>query len=79
VSTFGTGKTPYEVRDAQIEETLRTLGGILKTALTGTNHGFTLFLFGYGEGGNCFYLSSADRQDMLAMLKEFIAREEARG
>ena len=37
--------------------------------------GFTLLLFEYGEGGGLFYISSAERSDMIAAMKEFIQRQ----
>lgn len=37
--------------------------------------GFGLFIFTYGEGGSMFWLSSADRNDMLKALSEWISTE----
>ena len=34
--------------------------------------GFALLMFTYGEGGQMVWLSSADRQDMLKALQEFL-------
>lgn len=38
------------------------------------NMGFALMMFDYGEGGNFFYASSANRTDMIKMMKEFIEK-----
>lgn len=44
--------------------------------------GFTLLMFNYGVGeklgDGLFYLSSANREDMIATMREFIAKEEGR-
>jgi hypothetical protein len=39
------------------------------------NHGFTLFLFGYGEDKPLYYISSAVRSDMVGTLKEFLIKQ----
>lgn len=42
--------------------------------------GFALFIFKFGQGDDhrSNYISNANREDMLATLKEFIARAEGR-
>lgn len=40
--------------------------------------GFALLIFSFGEGGFLNYISNAQRKDMLATMKEFIARAEGR-
>lgn len=42
--------------------------------------GFALFVFPFGQGDDhrSNYISNANREDMLATLKEFIARAEGR-
>jgi len=65
----------YEVRDAEMEELLKRFGRELKAILP-PSIGYTLFLFDYGEKGNMFYLSTAQRADMIEGLKEFLARPE---
>jgi len=56
------------------------LGGALASATkdTGLKYGFCLFMFQFGEGGFTNYISNANREDMLATLKEFIANAEGR-
>ncbi len=38
--------------------------------------GFAIFLFDFGEKGNTAYVSTADRKDMLKLLKEWIEIQE---
>lgn len=40
------------------------------------NWGFALFLFEYGEGGNCTYISSADRDNVIDAMREWITFQE---
>ncbi len=37
--------------------------------------GFNLLLFTFGAGGSLFYISNAERSDVLATMKEFISRQ----
>jgi len=64
----------YEVKDADAQRRLRTLGDQIRKGLP-PGWAFTLFLFTLGEGGSMFYLSSAERTSMLEALHEFIARQ----
>lgn len=63
----------YNVRDPEIEALLKSLGDRLKFSMP-PGWGFNLMLFTYGEGGNLFYISSAEREDVIKVMKEFIAR-----
>ncbi len=65
----------YEVNDPKIERLLKDIGGRLKSAMP-PGWGFTLFIFSFGKGGSLFYLSSAQRDDMINTMKEFIKRQE---
>jgi hypothetical protein len=65
----------FEVKDEEIEKKLRFIGSIIKKQLP-KELGFTLMLFDYGEKGNMFYISSAQREDMIKAMKEFIAKNE---
>jgi hypothetical protein len=71
----------YEVRDPDIEQRLRDIGGRLGAALEGSTYGFALLLCGK-EGTaaehNAFYISNFDRGDMLKLLQEFINRERTK-
>lgn len=65
----------YEVDDPEMKETLQNLGVLLAKNLP-PNWGFGLFLFTYGPGGSMFWISSADRSDMMKALREFMQKEE---
>lgn len=68
----------YEVHHAGAERTLRDIGNMLKGIMP-PGFGFTLFIFEYGDDvdhGSMFYASSSDRESMLKVLKEFIAKQE---
>lgn len=66
----------FEVHNAEVEKQLKEIGrGIAKSLPDG--FGFTLFIFSFGEGGSTFYLSNAERGDMLAAMREFMERQEA--
>lgn len=60
----------YEVRSQEAEKTLRQIGELMKESMP-AGYGFAFFLFTYGEGGSLFYISSAQREDMIKLLGEF--------
>jgi hypothetical protein len=65
----------YTVPDPHdMQTTLRDLGDYIGRGLPG-GWGFTLLLFEYGENGSLFYISSADRADVIATMREFIKRQ----
>lgn len=63
----------YEVRDEQAELMLNEIGKILKEVCP-KGYGFNLLIFSFGEGGNMFYCSNAQREDMIRAMQEFIAK-----
>ena len=71
----------YNVRSPAIESALRELASHIKTQVP-DGFGFTLLIFSYGQTGlakegpegSMFYISSAQRQDMVRAMKEFIQR-----
>lgn len=71
-------------KERAIEEKLRPImndiGKIIGQAIRDAkeNMGFALFVFDFGEGGRINYISNAQREDMLATLKAFIASCEGR-
>ena len=73
----------YNVRSAEIEAALREIADDIGPNIP-DGWGFTLLIFSYGktglagEGkeGAVFYISSAAREDMIKVMKEFIARNE---
>lgn len=60
----------------------KQIGGALKAATqgTGNGYGFALLMFGLSgaEDMRMNYIANVDREDMLAAMKEFIARNEGR-
>jgi hypothetical protein len=74
-------QTSYNVRSDVIESALRELATQIKPQVP-DGFGFTLMIFSYGptglakEGpaGSMFYISSAQREDMIQAMKEFIGR-----
>ena len=75
----GEREQPIEL---DMEDVMREIGHLLGLAIreSGENYGFALFVFpfGQGDGHRISYISNAQRADMLATLKEFIARAEGR-
>lgn len=65
----------FDVRDPRMEEILRRLGTKIGVSLP-SSWGFMLMLFEYGENGNLFYISSAEREDVIRVLESFIGREK---
>lgn len=66
-------KMNFEVRDEQAETMLKEIGKILKECCP-KGYGFNLLVFTFGEGGNMFYCSNAQREDMIRAMQEFIAK-----
>lgn len=60
----------YEVRHEKAEKYLKQIGQLMKETMP-EGYGFAFFLFTYGEGGNFFYISSADREGIIKLLDEF--------
>lgn len=58
----------------ELKKLMNALGKDLKNIFL--PHGFTLLVFDYGNNGRMNYLSSANREDMIAAMKEFIAVHE---
>lgn len=66
----------YEVRHEGAENMLNEIGGILREACP-EGYGFSLLVFSFGEGGNMFYTSNAQREDMIRAMQEFIQKFRA--
>jgi hypothetical protein len=66
----------FEVRNELIEARLNEIGNRLRAYLEGTGHGFALLIFSFGEEGNMFYTSNAQREDICNAMREFIAKHE---
>lgn len=65
----------FEVKNPEVETKLREIGGVIGKELP-QGFGFTLFLFEYGEGGSMFYISSAQREDMIKAIMEFLEKQK---
>lgn len=65
----------FEVRNIYIENLLRDLGRKIKSLMP-EGWGFTLMIFNFGDKGNMFYISSAERKDMVEAMNEFIERNK---
>jgi hypothetical protein len=64
----------FEVDDPAIKALLQKIGRELKDQMP-KGWGFSLLVFSYGEDGAMFYLSSAQRADMILAMQEFIQRQ----
>ena len=68
----------------QTEMTMRLLADLVNAILNGVGgNASECFLImtcrsGQSQGGNVNYISNANRDEVLTMLKEFIARQEGR-
>ena len=68
----------------QYHKVMNDIGRILEGAINPNGekvNGFALLMFPFGQPDNphrCNYISNANREDMLATMKEFIARAEGR-
>lgn len=64
----------YTTEDApKIRPLLQDLAARIGSVLP-DGWGFNLLLFTYGEGGSLFYISSAERSDVIALMREYIKR-----
>jgi hypothetical protein len=66
----------FEVRNARAEAKLKQIGNALAESMEGLpGYGFTLLLFKFNTNpdvkGEMFYISNADRDSMIAVLKEY--------
>lgn len=69
---FGT----TEEFNEQVEFALREVAEYAKTRMP-MGLGFTLLMFDFGEGGNMFYISNAQREDVLKSMEEFLEKNRA--
>jgi hypothetical protein len=69
----------FNIRNSEIEAKLREIGALVKSQ-TPEGWGFSVLMFDFTQPGEdpgaLFYISSADREDMLKAMKEFIKRNE---
>ena len=65
----------FDVSDERMQFILKALGLKIRKILP-ESFGFMLMTFQYGEKGNVFYISSAEREDVITALEEFVARQK---
>ena len=66
----------FNVRNAEIETKLRQIGQRIENSLEGTPFGFALFLVEFNNAdGGCFYISSAQRPDIVPVIEAWCARQ----
>ena|ERR1700683_3378328 len=68
-----TSDANYQVANAEITETLRELAEKIDSKLP-QGWGFTLLLFEFDPDNSLFYISNAQRQDIIKVMREWIAR-----
>lgn len=65
----------FQVKNALIEEQLKRIGREIKEKMP-ENWGFTIMMFDLNtNSGSMFYLSSAERGDMIKAMQEFISKQ----
>jgi hypothetical protein len=65
----------YEVKNPEVNATLTAIAGKIRPAIP-DGWGFMLMIFEFGPDGACFYASSAERVDVLAMMQEWIDKQK---
>jgi hypothetical protein len=70
----------FNIRNADIEERLREIGKMVKHH-TPQGWGFTVLMYDFPEAqiehpSALFYISNANREDVIKAMKEFIRRNE---
>ena len=65
----------YAVRDPEIETKMREIADRITVALEGMNVGFALFLVEFKADGALFYISSAQRDDLVPVIEQWCARQ----
>jgi hypothetical protein len=64
----------YEVDNPVVKATLRDIAAKIGSALP-AGWGFLLHIFSFGDKGSTFYISNAERADAIAMLREWIEKQ----
>jgi hypothetical protein len=67
----------YEIRNPEVEAQLKELGRYLKEQMP-PGMAFTLLMSDIGRKGAMFYISSVVREDAIASMLEFVAKQGGR-
>jgi len=65
----------HKLREAAIR--LTHAADVALTGYLGQRVGFAVFVFDFGDGGNVGYASNAQRDGMIAAVREWLARQDA--
>lgn len=68
-------RTSYEVQNEEIKQKLKEKAKMIAEGLP-EGWGFMLFIIEFGEGGANFYISNAQREDMIEAMQEWIDRQK---
>lgn len=60
-----------------VQEAMRKAGRALGKSFP-KGWGFALLVFNFGPGGSLTYMANAQREDMIKVMREFIALEESK-
>lgn len=66
----------FEIRNVEVETLLKKISRGLKSVMP-EGYGFALFIFEY-QGPTFMYASSAQREDVIKLMKEFIEKLETK-
>lgn len=74
--------------DGRIEPKFRLEMNVMASFIDGTFNGeargedrkvgFVLLVYNFGDSSRCNYVSNSNREDVITLMKEFIARNEGR-
>jgi hypothetical protein len=67
------------VHPDEMEALARAIDAVVSEFTNGERKGFALLVFDFGIGGNMQYCSNANRQDMIAALRELLGQWSADG
>lgn len=67
-----------EINKEEMKDFAQYLGAKISNIMP-EGWGFTLLLFEYGDSGNLVYLSSANPEDMVKAMQEFLERRVRKG
>jgi hypothetical protein len=59
----------YRIEIPEIKKVLQDIGVLLKAQMP-KGWGFNLMIFSFGKGGSTFYISNAQREDVIKMIEE---------